>query len=278
MLSATTLLALLAFPAGTAAAAAATAGKGQGPRRPIVLDRSGGFVVGGRTIRSPGSPNLTLSCDHGYMEYFVPWRPRRTGLVMWHSSSTQVWQNRWDGGEGYKDMFLRRGYPVYLWDGPRVGRANWACEPSAYAPAYSDQGNFVAWNLGPAFGAFWPGVQFPAAGPAAAEAWRQATSARYVEVDTVENVHLQARAAAVAADEGRLGASAVLLGNSASGLRAQLAVAKSNSSTIDAIVAYVSYGCVFPDDADLTDLVVGGGGGGGGGVAAAPNGHDPSPG
>ncbi|KAI0844971.1 hypothetical protein F5Y00DRAFT_266064 [Daldinia vernicosa] len=39
---------------------------------------------------------------------------------MWHSSTTQVWQNRWGGGEGYKDMFLRRGYPVYLWDGPRV--------------------------------------------------------------------------------------------------------------------------------------------------------------
>lgn len=37
---------------------------------------------------------------------------------MWHSCSTQVWQNRWDGGEGYKDMFLRRDYPVYLWDGP----------------------------------------------------------------------------------------------------------------------------------------------------------------
>jgi len=26
-------------------------------------------------------------------------------------------------------MFLRRDYPVYLWDGPRVGRANWACVP-----------------------------------------------------------------------------------------------------------------------------------------------------
>lgn len=214
-----------------------------------MLDRSGGFVVGGRTIESPTFPGQTLSCDHGYMEYFIPWRPRRTGIFMWHSSSTQVWQNRWDGGEGYKDMFLRRDYPVYLWDGPRVGRANWACEPSTYTPSYRDQGNFVAWNFGPRFGEFWPGVQFPVEDEMA---WRQATSARYVEIDTIENVHMQAQAAATAADEGRLGDSVVLLGNSASGLRAQLAAVKSNSSTIKAIVAYESYGCVFPDNANIT--------------------------
>lgn len=197
---------------------------------------------------------VTLSCDHGYMEYFIPWRPRRTGIVMWHSSSTQVWQNRWDGGEGYKDMFLRRDYPVYLWDGPRVGRANWACEPSTYTPSYRDQGNFVAWNFGPEFGSFWPGVQFPTDDE---EAWRQATSSRYVEIDTVENVHMQAQAAAVAADDGRLGESVVLLGNSASGLRAQLAAIKSNASAIQAVVAYESYGCVFPDNANLTGIYPG---------------------
>jgi hypothetical protein len=33
-----------------------------------------------------------------------------------------VWENRWDGGEGYKSILLRKKYPVYLWDGPRVGR------------------------------------------------------------------------------------------------------------------------------------------------------------
>jgi hypothetical protein len=39
---------------------------------------------------------------------------RSVGLIMWHSSSTKVWENRWDGGEGYKSIFLRKGYPVYL--------------------------------------------------------------------------------------------------------------------------------------------------------------------
>lgn len=99
---------------------------GQG-RQPIILDRFGGFQIGGKVTNSPEGPNLTLACDHGYMEYFIPQTPGRTSLVMWHSSSPQVWQNRWDGGEGNKVKFLRRNNPVYLWDGPRVGRANWAC-------------------------------------------------------------------------------------------------------------------------------------------------------
>ncbi|KAI1478956.1 hypothetical protein K445DRAFT_348261 [Daldinia sp. EC12] len=218
-------------------------------RRPIVLEKSGGFVAGGRTINSPIFPNWTLSCDHGYMEYFIPWRPRKTSIVMWHSSSTQVWQNRWDGGEGYKDMFLRRGYPVYLWDGPRVGRANWACEPYRYTPFYQDQGNFVAWNFGPSYPNFWPGVQFPTEDK---EAWQQATSSRYVEFDSNASVHLETQAAAVAADSGKLGDSIVYLTNSASGLRAQMTVVKSNTTNIKAIVAYESYGCVFPDNFNIT--------------------------
>jgi hypothetical protein len=98
-------------------------------RRPIILDRSGGFSIGGKLLVNPEASNQTLSCGHGYIEYFIPWNPRVTSLVMWHSSSTQSFQNRWDGGEGYKDMFLRRDYPVYLWEGPGIGRANWDCNP-----------------------------------------------------------------------------------------------------------------------------------------------------
>ncbi len=218
-------------------------------RRPIMLDRSGGFNIAGKVIQNPRNPNMTLSCDHGYMEYFIPWRPRKTSLVMWHSSSTQTWQNRFDGGEGFKDMFLRRDYPVYLWDAPRLGRANWACEPTVYMPDYRDQGNFVAWNFGPSYGNFWPDSQFPASNETA---WRQATSARYVEYDTVANIYLQANAAAVAADSYKIGDSIVYLTNSASGLRAQLAVTLSNTTNTKAIVAYESFGYVFPDNLNIT--------------------------
>ena len=218
------------------------------PEKPIMLRQSGGFTIGGKIIHHPTNPNRTLSCDHGYVEYFTPWQPRKTSLVMWHSSSTQVFQNRWDGGEGFKDKFLRRDYPVYLWEGPRVGRANWACNKTSYTPNYRDQGNFVGWNFGPRFGEWWPDVQFPTESE---EAWQQATSSRYVEYDSEASVDLETDAAAVAADSGKLGQDIVYLTNSAGGLRAQVTAVKSNTTNIKGIVCYESFGYVFPDNVGI---------------------------
>ncbi|KAF2280471.1 alpha/beta-hydrolase [Westerdykella ornata] len=220
------------------------------PLRPITLSRTGGFNIGGKILPHPVLPNETLSCDHGYLEYFIPWRPRKTSLVMWHSSSTQVWQNRWDGGEGYKDMFLRRNYPVWLWDGPRVGRANWACEPTSYTPSFtSDHANFAAWNFGPRYKQWWPDVQFPTTNDTA---WQQATSNRYVEYDTKANVELHSDAAAIAADSGKIGNNIVYLTNSAGGLRAMMTTTKANGTNIKGIVTYESIGYVFPDNVNIT--------------------------
>ncbi|KAF2443319.1 hypothetical protein P171DRAFT_414739 [Karstenula rhodostoma CBS 690.94] len=219
------------------------------PHKPITLSSTGGFTIGGRTIPAPSNPNLTLSCDHGYMEYFLPLRPRKTSLVMWHSSSTQVWQNTWSGGPGFKDLFLQRDYPVYLWDGPHVGRANWPCSPTLNLPTSTDATNFLAWNFGPSYKEWWPDVRFPTHDAAA---WHQATSARYIEYETKANVDLHARAAATAADSGSAGTNIVYLTNSAAGLRAQLAATLSATTNIKAIVAYESIGFVYPDSANVT--------------------------
>ncbi|MEJ0100611.1 MAG: alpha/beta fold hydrolase [Pseudomonadota bacterium] len=208
---------------------------------PIVLAQSGGFVIGGKVIANAQGKHQ--SCDHGYVEYFLPANPRSTSLVMWHSSSTQVWQNRWDGGEGYKDMFLRRDYPVYLWDGPRVGRANWNCETITSAPIFRDEQNFTSWNFGPSFGNWWPDVQFPTRDP---QNWQNATAARYDEFDLLRNIHLETDAAAVAADSGRLGHRIVYLTNSAGGLRAMVTTTKASGSNIAGMVTYESIGYVFP--------------------------------
>jgi hypothetical protein len=218
-------------------------GQAQDRQSPIVLAKSGGFVIGGKVLEDPKNSNQHLSCDHGYIEYFVPENPRKTSLVMWHSSSTQVWQNRWDGAEGFKDMFLRRNYPVYLWDGPRVGRANWSCEPIPYMPEYRDEGNFTAWNFGPSYKNWWPDVQFPTDN---AQAWKEATASRYDEFDFLKNIDLETDAAAVAADSGRLGDSIVYLTNSAGGLRAMVTTGKTTKDNIAGIVAYESIGYVFP--------------------------------
>jgi hypothetical protein len=238
------VLAGLAAATGAAITAGASAASpDRGRQAPIVLARSGGFQIGGKVIQNPGDASQHLSCDHGYVEYFLPQRARRTSLVMWHSSSTQVWQNRWDGGEGYKDMFLRRDYPVYLWDGPRVGRANWSCEAGTYTPRYGDEANFTAWNLGRSYKNWWPHEQFPIANE---DAWRQATSARYVEYNTLKAIELETDAAVVAADSGKLGDSIVYLTNSAGGLRAMVTATKATKGNIAGIVAYEGVGYVFP--------------------------------
>jgi ribosomal protein L10 len=118
-----------------------------------------------------------------------------------------------------------------------------------YEPAYRDQGNFVAWNLGPSFMDWWSGVQFPSAHKDLA--WDQATRGRYVEFDNTENVQLHSDVAALAADSGRLGDSIVYLTNSGSGPRALLTAIKSKSNNIKAIVMYETAGAVFPDNAGI---------------------------
>jgi hypothetical protein len=225
----------LVWPAMLAMAPSVTA---QSAADPIVVERQGSFAAGGTVLGNPAQ--ASLSCDQGFMEYQIPVHARKTALIMWHSSSTAVWQNRWDGGEGYQSIFLRRGFPVYLWDGPRVGRANWGCENITYkATLGRDQQNFLAWRFGTKYPDFFPGVQFPINDR---KAFDQAMRARYDEIDTPENARLQADAAAKAID--RIGPS-VLVTNSAGGWRALLAALKTDK--VKGIVAYENPGYVFPD-------------------------------
>jgi hypothetical protein len=207
------------------------------PQPAMQIETQGSFSAGGRIIGT--APN-TLHCDHGVVEYQIPTHARKNALFLWHSSGTHVWQQRWDGGEGYQSIFLRRGFPVYLWDGPRVGRANWGCEAYSYTPRGNvDQLNFWAWRLGNQKGEWFPGVQFPKDD---AEAIDQAQRSRYDEFDTTPNVLLQADAAAKAID--RIGPS-VLVTNSAGGLRAMVTATKSDK--VKAIVSYETPAFVFPE-------------------------------
>lgn len=205
--------------------------------QPLVIERQGAFAVGGKVL---GDASSSLHCDHGVVEYQIPAEARAVNLLMWHSASAVAWQQRWDGGEGFQSIFLRRGYPVYLWDGPRVGRGNWGCAETSYEPGIGrDQGNFVAWRFGTAYPNWYDGVQFPKDN---AEAWNQAMRARYQEFDTIPNAQLETDAAAVLVD--KIGPT-VALTNSAGGLRALLTAMKSNN--IAGIVAYENVGYVYPE-------------------------------
>ena len=211
---------------------------------PITLARQGAFEAGGKVISGEKG---TLSCDHGYVEYQIPVDARSVALFLWHSSSAKVWQKRWDGGEGFQSIFLRRGYPVYMWDGPRVGRGNWSCEAITYTPEPGrDQQNFVAWRFGTKYPDWFPGVRFPTSD---AKAWEQATRARYDEFDTVKNAQLETDAAAQAIDQ--IGPS-VLVTNSAGGWRALLTALKTKTDNIKAIVAYENLAFIFPEVTGLS--------------------------
>ena len=144
----------------TASAWVSAQGQRQGASAPIMIQKQGSFAAGGTILGDADS--RSLHCDHGYVDYQIPVNPRRVNLVMWHSAAATAFLNRWDGGEGYQSIFLRRGFPVYIWDGPQIGRANWGCTEHAYKPgAGRDQGNFVAWRFGTQYPNWFEGVQFP---------------------------------------------------------------------------------------------------------------------
>jgi hypothetical protein len=206
----------------------------------IAIEKQGAFAVGGTILGD--AAGSSLHCDHGVVEFQIPPRARAVNLLMWHSASAVAWQNRWDGGEGFQSIFVRRGFPVYLWDGPRVGRANWGCAATVYEPVTGrDQANFTAWRFGTVYPEWFDGVQFPKDDT---EAWNQAMRARYQEFDTIANAQLESDAAAVLAD--RIGPT-VALTNSAGGLRALLTAMKSDQ--IVGIVAYENVGYVYPPGA-----------------------------
>lgn len=208
------------------------------PSTPVTIQKQGSFAVGGVIQGDPAT--RSLHCDHGYVDYEIPVNPRKVNLVMWHSAAATAFLNRWDGGEGYQSIFLRRGFPVYIWDGPRLGRANWGCTDNEYKPGIGrDQGNFTAWRFGEKYPDYYPDTQFPKNDP---EAWNQASRARYLEFDTIENVEVQSDAAGKLFD--KIGPS-VAVTNSAGGLRAIMTGLKTDNMA--GIVMYENVGYVYPE-------------------------------
>src|SRR5262249_20886224 len=155
---------------------------------PLVIAEQGARPFGGTLIGDPATGSL--HCDHGYVEWQIPVNPRRFPLLMVHASSTKTWDTTFDGREGFKNTFLRRGFPVYLTDLPRTGRAGQGCKPTSYTPPLNnDQASFTRWRLGkwlPGETAprFYPGVQFPVNDKAALDEFFRI---QYPEFDEPEN-------------------------------------------------------------------------------------------
>jgi hypothetical protein len=80
---------------------------------------------------------------------------------MWHGIGqfSKTWETTPDGREGYQTIFLRRGFPVYVIDQPRRGRAGRSTLPTTITPTPDEQDWFGTFRLG-VWPDFFPGVQF----------------------------------------------------------------------------------------------------------------------
>lgn len=147
----------------------ASAGAMADQKEPLVIQDQGSFAVGGAVVNTPGTYNnnkptsegQSFHGDHLYAFYQVPQNPKALPIVMLHGAfqSASSWETTSDGREGFQTIFLRRGFPVYLVDQPRRGRAGNSTVATTIEPAPNDQLFFDQFRIGT-----WPnyfnGVQF----------------------------------------------------------------------------------------------------------------------
>jgi hypothetical protein len=212
---------------------------------PIAIADQGACAFGGSICGDP--QRASIHCDHGYVEWQVPVDARRYPLLMIHSCSTKTWDMTFAGTEGFRTLFLRRGYAVYVIDPPRSGRAGWACGNYDYRiQPGRDQSQFTSWRLGiwqpPQPPRFFDGVRFPVED---ADALDQVFRARYPETSDAghDDVHRDADANVALLD--RMGPSVVLT-HSGACIRGFATAIKTDR--VRGLVAYEPVHVVMPED------------------------------
>ena len=218
---------------------------------PLVIKEQGARPFAGTQIGDPAK--ASISCDHGYVEWQIPQRPRKLPILMVHASSTKTWDTTFDGREGFRNIFLRRGFAVYLTDLPRTGRAGQACKSTTYVPRVNnDQASLTTWRIGlwlPGMSKpdFYPGVQFAVNNKKALD---EVFRIQYPEFNDAENENLESDALATLLQE--IGPS-IMLTHSSTGIRGWITGTK--SSNVAAIISYEPGTAVFPDTEMPPDIV-----------------------
>lgn len=209
---------------------------------PLMIQEQGAYAFGGKILGD--FETSSVHCDHGYVEYQIPVNARALPLLMYHSSSTKTWETTFGGDEGYKNIFLRRGFAEYIIDPPRLGRAGWSCQAWSYEPDVGrDQAQITSWRLGtwdpPQPPEYFPGVQFPVNDPDAID---EVLRARYPEFNDPEAVQVETTEVAKLADE--IGPTIVIT-HSGSGIRGWWTALKSDN--VAAVIAYEPSDFIFPE-------------------------------
>jgi len=140
-----------------------------GQKKPIVIKDQGSFTVGGSVITNPGifdpikrtPEGQTFHGDHAYVFYQIPENTRKLPLVFWHGFGqfSKTWETTPDGREGYQNIFLRRGFSVYLMNQPRRGNAGRSAAEATITPTPDEQFWFNVFRIGE-WPDYFPGVQF----------------------------------------------------------------------------------------------------------------------
>lgn len=125
---------------------------------PLTIQDQGSFAVGGTVLNTPGTYNnnvptaegQTFHGDHLYAFYQVPPNPKTLPIVMLHGAfqSARSWETTPDGREGFQTLFLRRGFPVYVVDQPRRGRAGNSTVATTIEPTPNNQLFFDQFRIG----------------------------------------------------------------------------------------------------------------------------------
>jgi hypothetical protein len=136
---------------------------------PLTVSKMGSFFFGGKVVRNAAGD--TFHADQGYAQYVIPQRAREFPLVMWHGlgQSGKTWESTFDGRDGYLQIFTQLGWPVYIIDQPRRGRAGNTLavenKPTDIPNLVSEASSWETFRIGkwdpPGAPSFFPGVQFP---------------------------------------------------------------------------------------------------------------------
>lgn len=145
------------------------------------IAEQGSFTVGGSYVTHKGSFSQSRFTspegqraygDFAYVNYQIPVSSKRYPLIFQHggAQSKRTWESTVDGREGFNNLFLRKGYTVYLVDQPRSGESNLSTKalspdtPWASNPMYGDKTFYILSRVGhfDQQGNPVPNAQFPA--------------------------------------------------------------------------------------------------------------------
>lgn len=134
----------------------------------------GSFAVGGTVLTD--SLGHTFHGDHAYVFYQKPVNTRKYPLVFAHGVGqfSKTWETTPDGRDGFQNIFLRKGFSVYLADQPRRGNAGRSTETATIAPTFDEETWFNRFRLG-IWPKFFDNVQFSRDPEALNQYFRQMT-------------------------------------------------------------------------------------------------------